>query len=290
MRIPRKTPTVKGVFFALFKKIFTLKTLRRLLSIVLFMLWDAASAVMAVIIGFGLHFGLSGLADSEMKFLFQYAELSIIIMLAATIVSGCYGVIWRRAGIGQFSRILIAAVIATAVMSAFIYAKQLPLSTEFISVVALFELLFMLMARAFVRFSYWMYLQVAIIRRLSKMKRVLIYGAGKAGTELMQKLQSHPEDNLRPVCFLDDDKSLWGTKVGGLRVIGGKRRLERAIKDYAVSEVIVAIGSADSEMLKELLIKCHRMHCKLKRFGILDDVDEKSLEGTPISEINLEDL
>ena len=37
---------------------------------------------------------------------------------------------------------------------------------------------------------------------------VIIYGAGEAGSYLSSKLQTHPEDNLRPVAFIDDDPLL----------------------------------------------------------------------------------
>jgi Polysaccharide biosynthesis protein. len=52
----------------------------------------------------------------------------------------------------------------------------------------------------------------------------------------------------------------------------------------------MAMTTADSETVKEVLIKCHKMHCALKRFGTIDDVNEQTLANAHISDINLEDL
>lgn len=285
MRIFRKEP----ISHISRKDVFSLKTLRRILSIVSLMAWDAAATAVAVLIGFGMHFGFT-MSANEISFLKQYVVLSIIIVLASTLVCGCYAGVWRRAGIGEFTRVIVAGVIATAIMTVIVFVKQLPLPIEYIAIVATFELLFIILARAAIRFTYWAYLRIKLIRRRNHMKRVLIYGAGQAGLDLIHKLESHPEENLRPVCFIDDNEVLWGKKIGGLPVVGGRDKLEKVIKEYGISEVIMAITTAGSDMLKDMLIRCHKMHCPLKRFGTIDDVNEKSLVNSPISEINLEDL
>ncbi|MBX3683482.1 MAG: polysaccharide biosynthesis protein, partial [Thauera sp.] len=46
--------------------------------------------------------------------------------------------------------------------------------------------------------------------------RVAVYGAGSAGNQLVSALRSARE--LRPMAFVDDDPSLWGTVVDGLPV------------------------------------------------------------------------
>lgn len=272
------------------KKIFTINTLYKILSILSLMIWDCASAAGAVLIGFGIRYGYHGLQENDIKFLQQYTVLSIIIVILSTLLCGCYAGVWRRAGIGEFTRLVVAVVLNTVTMSIIIVVKQLPLSAEYIAVVAMLQLLFITSVRAAIRFCYWFYLRLSIIRRRNRMKRVLIYGAGQAGIDLVHKLEGHPEDDLRPVCFIDDNQALWGKKVAGLPVVGGKDKIEAVINDYGIKEVIMAMTTADSETVKEVLIKCHKMHCALKRFGTIDDVNEQTLANAHISDINLEDL
>ncbi|HEX2937816.1 MAG TPA: nucleoside-diphosphate sugar epimerase/dehydratase [Ruminiclostridium sp.] len=290
MHIFRKKPPSQKSAQDIVKKPFTINTLYRILSVLSLIIWDSAAAAAAVLIGFGINYGLTDLPDNDIKFLQQYTVLSIIIVLLSTFVCGCYAGVWRRAGIGEFSRLIIAVFIDNVIMAIIVLVKKIPLPPEYIAIVAMLQLLFITSARAAIRLFYWTYNRVSLIRRRNKMKRVLIYGAGQAGLDLVHKLEGHPEDNLRPVCFIDDNKLIWGKKIAGLPVIGGRDKIEDVIRDFNIREVIMAITTADSETVKEVLIKCHKMHCPLKRFGTIDDVNEKTLVNAPISDINLEDL
>ena len=270
--------------------------IRAALIILLLMLWDAVSVAVAVIIGFGMHYGFGQIyssghaAQSVIAFLEQYIILSVIVMLSCTIVCGCYRGIWKRAGVADFLRVILAVAVATAIMAFIVTGKQLPLPPEYIAVVATFELLFVLFARAVIHFIYWARLRIAMQLRRNRMKRVLIYGAGQAGADLAGRLSSLAQRERRPICFIDDDPALFDKNVAGLRVVGGFDKLASAISDYGIDEVIFAITSADSEMLKKLLMICHTAHCALKRYGAIDDISEKSLVVAPISNVNLEDL
>lgn len=289
MRIFRRIPPIFTSNWAKshIKDFFSIYSLRRKLSVALLLIWDIAATAASVLIGFGLRYGF---VEMPLNFLKQYTVLSIIIIFLSTVVCGCYANVWRRAGIGDFLRVIVANIIAGIVMVAIDKIKLLGLPMEYIFIVAMLELLLMLSARSAIRFFYWVYLHISIILRRNKMKRVLIYGAGLAGLDLVHKLENHPENDLRPVCFIDDDKNLWGKKVGGLTVVGGRDKLTTLIKEMGIQEVIMAITTADSATVKEVMIQCHKMHCPLKRFGTIDDVNEKTLANAPISDINLEDL
>lgn len=290
MHIFRKIIKPCFAFIDIIKKFFTTQSLFKALSVLSLMVWDCAATAGAVLLGFVLNYGIYQMQTNVVKFLRQYIALSIIVALLSTLLCGCYGRVWRRAGIGEFTRVIIAAFAANVAMAVIIAVKQLPLTAEYIAIVAMFQLLLITAVRAAIRFAYWSYIRISLIRRRNKMKRVLIYGAGQAGTDLVHKLQGHPEDDLRPVCFVDDNEAIWGKKVAGLPVVGGRDSIEEAIHDYGIREVIMAITNVDSDIVKDVLIRCHNMHCPLKRFGTIDDVNEKTLINAPISDINLEDL
>lgn len=269
---------------------FTIKSVRSLLIALSLLLWDAASTAVAVIIGFSLHYSFPKMTSGELGFLRQYIVLSIIIVLLCTIVCGCYSRVWHRAGIGEFARVAFACLVATVIMAVFDAVKQLKLPVEYIAIVAVLELLFILFIRVAIRFIYWASHKIHLVRLRKKMKPVLIYGAGQAGLDLIHKLETHPEINLRPVALIDDNEELYGKKIGGITVVGGMDKVPELVKEFGASEVIMAIAAASTEKVKDTLITCHQNHCSLKRFGTIDDVNEKSLVNKPISDINLEDL
>ena len=69
----------------------------------------------------------------------------------------------------------------------------------------------------------WMLRTVGIeipVRLREKGSNVLIYGAGRAGAELLQALRS---SGTRVVGFIDQDSTLWRQNIGGVKVYGPHR-------------------------------------------------------------------
>ena len=81
-------------------------------------------------------------------------------------------------------------------------------------------------------------------------KRVVIYGAGSAGIQLANALRVSKE--VQPIAFLDDNPSLQGTYLGGIKVLN-PTRLERLSQRKKVDEVLIAIPSASRSTLLSLL-------------------------------------
>lgn len=268
-----------------------MRVFHKLLSTALYIVWDVAAAAAAVIIGLGLRFGFDNTALKP-GFYASRAEfivLAVVVLLLCNMLFRCYNDVWSRSGLPEYLRQIGSVATSTAILLVCAAVFQF-VPYEILIIIAMLELFFVLMARASVRIATWMQTRVRSIRVRNRMTRVVIYGAGEAGINLLHKLAGNPEENRLPVCFIDDNQSMWGKKVGGLPVAGGRSKLEEAIRVYNAGEVILAISSAGHDMLKELLIICHEMHCPLKRFGTIDEVNESSFGNAKISDLNLEDL
>ena len=81
---------------------------------------------------------------------------------------------------------------------------------------------------------------LAIYRLGTTRCRVLIYGAGTTGVQLVLALRSH--DQIDPVAFVDDNISLQGQQVARLPVYA-PRRIEKLVKDHSINRVLLAIPS-----------------------------------------------
>jgi len=80
----------------------------------------------------------------------------------------------------------------------------------------------------------------AIYRRDQPRHRVLIYGAGTTGTQLAQALKSH--ERIDPVAFVDDNTSLQGMTLAGLRVYA-PGRIGALARDRYINRVLLAMPS-----------------------------------------------
>jgi len=85
------------------------------------------------------------------------------------------------------------------------------------------------------------------------MKNLLIIGAGSAGRMVANEIMKHNtiKDKYNICGFVDDDKNK--KELDGLPVLGSINDLHKVIKSYNISEVIIAIPSAESSTVKRIL-------------------------------------
>lgn len=80
--------------------------------------------------------------------------------------------------------------------------------------------------------------------------RVAVFGAGSAGIQLVSALRAGRE--LRPMAFVDDDPTLWGAVVAGLKVYRPDE-VGRMLTDTGAVQLLLAIPSATRQRRREVL-------------------------------------
>jgi len=121
--------------------------------------------------------------------------------------------------------------------------------------------------------------------------RLLIVGAGAAGTRIVQTIQDAGDGAYHLVGFVDDDPAKRGAYVLGLRVFGGRDVLARVIKEHAVDQVLIAIPSASPQRLRDLVEDVRKTG--IRSVKILPGMHEwlsGRLTLRDIREVNVQDL
>tara|TARA_S200000501_G_C20837132_1_gene749873 strand:- start:193 stop:2100 length:1908 start_codon:yes stop_codon:yes gene_type:complete len=118
-------------------------------------------------------------------------------------------------------------------------------------------------------------------------KRVVIYGAGSAGIQLANALRVSKE--VQPIAFLDDNPSLHGTYLGGIKVLN-PTRLERLSQRKKVDEVLIAIPSASRSTLLSLLRDIENFSLKVRILPGLVDLAQGKISVSELKEVDISDL
>ena len=88
---------------------------------------------------------------------------------------------------------------------------------------------------------------------LGSSRRVLVIGAGEAGTMMVRELLRHPESGLIPIGFLDDEPVKRAQNFMGLPVLGVVDALPRVAAEQAVDEVLIAMPSAPGRVVRRVV-------------------------------------
>jgi FlaA1/EpsC-like NDP-sugar epimerase len=97
-----------------------------------------------------------------------------------------------------------------------------------------------------------------------KRKRVLVIGAGEAGSLVVREMLRHPETGLSPVGFLDDNRRKWGQQIASVPVLGSSSDLETTIRNHSVDEVLIAIPSAEGKVIRGFVDRINAMKSGIK--------------------------
>jgi len=120
--------------------------------------------------------------------------------------------------------------------------------------IILFGLFFFLMAVA-ARFA-MLHLLLWALRAGHPRNRVIIYGAGRTGIQLLAALRGH--DTILPVAFVDDNPALSGMTAGGLHIYSPDRIIDLTTR-LGIDRVLLAIPSLPKPKLAQIVRKLHVM-------------------------------
>ena len=118
-------------------------------------------------------------------------------------------------------------------------------------------------------------------------KAVIIYGAGRAGAELIESLRKSYD--YAPVAFIDDDKSKQGTIINYTQVYSFKD-LRKVIKKRKAKALLLAIPSMSEVKKKELLKKLSKYPIEVKVLPSVSSIVNGEVSIESIKKVKVEDI
>jgi FlaA1/EpsC-like NDP-sugar epimerase len=273
------------------KKLFRMNMFKRRLF---FLIADTILIAWAVFVSFWLRFD-GAIPAAYLINLKYYIALALAVMLTMLLVHGMYDISWRFFGLKDLLRLFSAITISSIVMglALFVVKAYLPIPT-FPRSVLLVDYILTLGSIGVLRIS-----KRAVIEHLSKSgrmrrgrTRVLIVGAGDAGSAISRDMLINKKSKYFPVGYIDDDLSKVGVSIHGIKVLGTRNDIPTLLKANATDEVLIAIPSVWSKDIRHIveIIRDSGGPAKVKILpGILDLMDG-NVTLSDIKEVRVEDL
>ena len=83
-------------------------------------------------------------------------------------------------------------------------------------------------------------------------EKIIVFGAGDAGTQLIRRLATEPGAAYRPVAILDDDPLKQRLRIHGVPVLGGRDQLAEAAEGTGAHVLVIAIAGRSGRLIREL--------------------------------------
>ena len=125
---------------------------------------------------------------------------------------------------------------------------------------------------------------------LSRMKRVLIIGAGDAGAKIVREMQADSSGSYTPIGFVDDHSSKLGKRIHGVKVLGDRNDLAGLIQTFKPEEVLVALPGVNPAIVREITAALTPFKLPIKTLPRLKDILEGKVSINQIRPLAIEDL
>ncbi len=118
-------------------------------------------------------------------------------------------------------------------------------------------------------------------------RRALVYGAGRAGRQMVAVLARSEE--MRVIGFVDDDRSLWGSSIDGLKIYP-TRDLPLLLQQLRIETILLSIPSASRKRRMQLLEAIEETGTKVQIVPSLDDLAHGRITVNDLRPLEIEDL
>ncbi|MFH0780155.1 MAG: nucleoside-diphosphate sugar epimerase/dehydratase [Parcubacteria group bacterium] len=258
-------------------------------KIVFFVIADAILISLSCYLGFYLRF------DGNIPAVY-HAETYFFILLTAPIVififaiERLYAFTWAFISIREIIRIFTGTIFGMSAVSVVLFLLKdteyfvgFPRSVIFITATMIFLFVSAL------RFAKRLYFHEFRMDLPFDGKKLLIFGAGEAGEQILRHIQMH--QTHFPVGFVDDNRMKHGTLLHGVKVFGAKECIPTIAKKHVIDELIIAAPNAPRNVIRHAVQLAREAGIeKIKILPSTAQILDEKVSLNQVREVSIEDL
>jgi len=219
----------------------------------------------------------------------MWLPVFIGIQLISFNILGFYDVIWRFTSVWEMINI-IKSVTLSNLLGFTILAFYQGITGYPRSVLMIFFILnigTLCSSRLLVRLYFSHFRASSIGKNITK-KRLILIGAGKTGEKILREIISTPSSKYQVVGFMDDDLSIRGGSLHGVKVLGTVKELPDLTVKY--DEVLITAPSASGVQMRQIVQICELSGKRFKTVPTLNELIDKDISLASIRNVSYVDL
>ena len=264
------------------------KLYRRIVLIIYDILMVIMASYVAILMRYEFRFG--DIPEHFLNPVTTFLPINIILTLVIFYLFKLYDSLWAYAGEREMQNLVMACVISgviNAIGLQFFKSHTQPVPQSYY-----FLYTFLLITAIFVsRFSYRFFRsRKHMAENRNNSKAVMIIGAGEAANIIIKDILTSNYSTMSIKCIIDDDANKWGKYIQGIRVVGGREKIEECADLYDIDEIIVAIPSVSRAELRKILDICKNTNCKLRSLPGMYQLVNGEVNVSRLRDVEVEDL
>lgn len=199
-----------------------------------------------------------------------------------------YHYIWRTINVMDVAGMCTSVVIAYVVGYICCSFLQLTLPRSVWLMDLVFQLMFLVGMRCSLRFL--LVCQTFLLHQRPDSQRIMLIGAGQAGRILAHELCRSRRVEGKLCCVIDDNPQVQGKYLDGVRIVGGREKIQSAVKQYGITQIIFAIPTISPDQKTEILNICKMTGCRLRVLPGLYQMLNGEVSLSAVKDVQVEDL
>ncbi|MCL2546592.1 MAG: polysaccharide biosynthesis protein [Oscillospiraceae bacterium] len=260
---------------------------RSLLKKISLLVYDIIIIHLALLLALWVEFRILSLPP-RYNFVVPYSMLNTLFTLLLFWRFRLYSSMWAFFGFRELSRIFAACFFsATGIMIGIVIFNS-SRAVNYSILYAVFLMLGVSVPRVIA------YLSRNVGQRKSKrggnVRRLMVIGAGVAGSAIIKEIMDNYYSNSRVVCCVDDDLAKKGKYIHGIEIIGGRELIAQAAETYMVDEIIITMPSVSAATIGDILEICKNTLCSVKTLPGLYQLLSGEYTVSKLRDVEVSDL
>ena len=223
-----------------------------------------------------------------------YASFGVLWKLFSFRICGVYTQQWRYASEEEGIDLAKAAGVAMLIGVAAFYLVLRPsgaIPPDFPRSIPLIDGVLTLFCAGGIRFAVRLaHTLQASPRKTADTQRVLIAGAGDAGSMTVTEMTRNPQLGLVPAGFVDDDPRKAGQCIHGVKVLGTLADIPRIVAREGIKQVIIAMPKESGNVIRGVVHACRLAHVASRTMPGVYELLDGRVSVSQIREVQIEDI
>lgn len=209
-----------------------------------------------------------------------------LLILPLFSIFGMYKLVFRYAGAQTFVSIVKAVTIYSMMSVIVISVLGIPGVPRTVGIIQPL-LVFCLITSLRLLTALWLADGFTQLFRNNARRNVLIYGAGTAGQELAKSLVA--ADDARPIAFIDDDASLHGQSIAGLKVYPSSY-ISNLATSFVVDEVLLALPNEGRRRRSEIVASLTGTGLSVRTLPSYSDLVRGRVNVSEVRDLSIDEI